>query len=97
MKQPDDPTRAGHILDAAENVQRWIYGMARQDFVANEVVQSAVAYQLQIIGEAASHLSGQFRQALPDIPWQRIIRMRNVLAHGYMRVDVDIVWDVVTE
>jgi len=97
MKQPDDPTRAGHILDAGEKIQQWTRGMSRTAFAANDVVQSADAYQLQIIGEAASHLTEEFRQAQPGIPWRRIIRMRNVLAHGYMHVDVDIVWNTVTE
>ena len=55
MKQPDDPTRAGNILDAAETVQRWIAGKSRADFDADDLIRSAVAYQLQIIGEAAAH------------------------------------------
>jgi uncharacterized protein with HEPN domain len=95
MKQPDDPTRAGHIVDAAEAVLRWTHGRSREDFAADDVLQSAVAYQLQIIGEAAAHLSDEFRQSHNDIPWRKIIAMRNVLAHGYMHVDIDRVWDTV--
>ena len=97
MKQPDDPTRAGHILDAAETIQRWIDGKSRAEFDADEVLQSAVAYQLQIIGEAASRLSAEFRRANPTIPWHDVIGMRHILVHAYERVAMDIVWTVATE
>lgn len=96
MKQPDDPTRAGHILDAAEKVLRWINGKSKTEFDADEVLRSAVAYQLQIIGEAASHLSEQFRRAHPEIPWRDVIGMRHILVHAYRRVASGILWSVAT-
>jgi len=97
MKQPDDQTRAGHIVDAGERILRWTAGKSRADFDADDQLQSAVIYQLQIIGEAASHLSEDFRRAHADIPWRRITGMRHILVHGYMDVDLDIVWDVLTD
>ena len=96
MKQPDDPIRAGHILDAVETVLRWISGKSRAEFDADDVLRSAVTYQLQSIGEAASHLSEQFRDAHPEIPWRDIIGMRNILVHAYRRADPDILWEVAT-
>jgi uncharacterized protein with HEPN domain len=96
MKQPDDPARAGHILDAAEKVLSWIGGKSRAEFDADEVLRSAVAYQLQIIGEAASHLSDEFRLAHPEIPWRDVIGMRNIIVHAYRRVTSSILWSVAT-
>lgn len=97
MKQPDDEIRVGHIVDAGERILRWTEGTSRADFDADDQLQSAVTHQLQIIGEAASHLSENFRRTYPDIPWRRIIGMRHVLVHGYTDVDLDIVWDVLTD
>ena len=59
------------------------------------MVQDATIRNLEIIGEAAKQVSTEFRQAHPDIPWSRMAGMRDVLAHGYMAVDLGIVWDVV--
>jgi uncharacterized protein with HEPN domain len=97
MKQPDDPTRAGHILDAAETVLRWVAGKTQADFDDDDMLRSAVAYQLQIIGEAASHLSDDFRKAHTEIPWRDVIAMRNIIVHAYQRVAPNILWVVATE
>lgn len=61
MKQPEDQIRAGHIVDAAERILRWTEGKPRAAFEADDVLTSGVAYQLAIIGEAASRLSNDFR------------------------------------
>jgi len=50
---------------------------------------------LQIIGEAASRLPEEIRNLAPDIPWDKMIGMRNILVHGYFAIDLDVVWDAV--
>lgn len=50
---------------------------------------------LQIIGEAARALPEDVRALAPEIPWHKIVGMRNVLVHGYFDIDTDIVWDAV--
>ena len=61
------------------------------------MIRSAVAYQPQVIGEAAAHLRDEFRRAHPEIPWRDVIGMRNILVHAYERVAPDILWRVATE
>ena len=51
---------------------------------------------MQVIGEAARHVSPDLQRANPQIPWSRIIAMRHKVVHDYLHVDYDIVWDVVT-
>ena len=53
------------------------------------------SHHLQIIGEAASKLSADLRIAHPEVPWPRIVGMRNVLIHDYLGIDIDIVWAAV--
>jgi uncharacterized protein with HEPN domain len=50
---------------------------------------------LQIIGESASKLPEGVRNLAPDIPWHKIIGMRNILVHDYFAIDLDAVWNTV--
>lgn len=84
-------------MEAADAVGRWIAGRDFVAFAADEQLQAAVTYQIQIIGEAASKLSPEFRAAIPSVPWDSVIGMRHIIVHDYYRIDVDIVWQVATE
>lgn len=50
---------------------------------------------MQIIGEAARALSSDLKDQHPEMPWSKIIGMRNILVHDYFGIDVDVVWAVV--
>jgi uncharacterized protein with HEPN domain len=52
--------------------------------------------RVEIIGEAARHVSEDFRTAHPEIPWRKIVAQRNILAHEYGDIDDEIMWDVAT-
>ncbi len=52
---------------------------------------------IEVVGEAASQISPAFREAHPNIPWPQIIGMRNRLIHAYFDVDLDRVWDTITD
>jgi uncharacterized protein with HEPN domain len=58
--------------------------------------QDAVIRRIEIIGEAAAHLSETTRREIPELPFRRMRGMRNVVAHDYANVDVRIVWEVAT-
>ena len=57
--------------------------------------QSAILYQITIMGEATKRLSREFRAAHPEIPWDDVAGMRDVIAHQYDPIDLDIVWQVI--
>ncbi len=67
------------------------------EYLKDAMLRSAVERQIEIIGEAAGRLSGGFRAAHPEIPWQRIIAQRNVLIHDYGEIDHQRVWKLVME
>ncbi len=54
-------------------------------------------YHIMIIGEAASGLPDEARQAMPTIPWRQIVGMRNELAHAYFKITMQIVERVAAE
>lgn len=87
--------RLYHMIQAGERIFRSIDGITKDDFYANEDKQGNVVRCLEIIGEAANHLSEEILSAHEDIPWHAIVGMRNNLIHGYNEVNYEFVWATV--
>ena len=85
------------ILIAARRAIKYMQGVSRADFEKNEMLQDAVTRPLEIIGEAAGQVSENYREAHADIPWHKMIGMRNRLIHEYFRVNYGAIWDTVQE
>lgn len=83
------------MLLAARKVLEFTRDIAWEQFRTDDLVQNAVMRQIQIIGEAARKVSIECQQDHPDIPWQKIIGMRNKLVHEYFRIIPERVWDVI--
>jgi uncharacterized protein with HEPN domain len=66
-----------------------------ETLATDPVVQAAAQRWIEVLGEAATHISDQLRSAHPEIPWREIIGTRVILAHAYFHVDQDIIGDVV--
>lgn len=90
----DDRVFLLHILEAKARIDSYVEG-GKADFMARSIVQDAVIRNLEIIGEASKRVSEELRAKHQEVPWARMAGMRDVLAHGYMAVDLEIVWDVV--
>jgi uncharacterized protein with HEPN domain len=90
----DDRERLLDILEAIERIGKHTVD-GRQSLERDELIQTWVIYHMQVIGEAARSLSPELHDAHPEIPWPQIIGMRNILAHRYFGIDVDIVWSAV--
>ncbi len=71
-------------------------GKARAEYDADDILRLGLTHIVQVIGEAARKVSIEFQQAHPELPWRQIIGMRHRIVHDYMRVDEDILWQVVT-
>jgi uncharacterized protein with HEPN domain len=86
MKIPQklrDLERFYHIVEAIELIEKYV---ADDKTIADNRTADAIFYRLQIIGEAANHLSDEYKQKFSDIPWRRIIAMRNYLVHEYFAI-----------
>lgn len=92
MRDPKERIR--DILQAIAAIERY-RDRGRAVFEQDEMLQVWFLRHLQVIGEAARALPEEVRQMAPDIPWPKIIGMRNVLVHGYFQIDTDIVWNAV--
>lgn len=84
------------IVDAAHDIEAFCKDISLDEFRGDVKTWSATQYQILVIGEAASRLSESFIAAHPEIPWREIKDMRNLLAHAYDLVRLDIVWQTAT-
>jgi uncharacterized protein with HEPN domain len=83
------------MLGAAEKALTFTEGMSWEQFTADEKTQFAVARALEIVGEAARNVPADFRRQSPEIPWQRVVGMRNILAHNYDGADARVIYDTI--
>ncbi|MGH7256082.1 MAG: HepT-like ribonuclease domain-containing protein [Nitrospirales bacterium] len=93
----DDLVYIGHMLDKAMEALNLAQGKSQADYDRDKTLQLALTFLIQVIGEAARHVSPGFRQLHPEVPWDAIMGMRHKIVHDYMDVDEDIGWDTVTE
>lgn len=94
--QLSDEVRLKHILDAIKNINSFTKGFDEHLFLKNQMVQSAVERQLEIIGEAASKISDEIKDKYPGIEWYKIKAFRNVIAHEYFGLSKIQTWAVVS-
>jgi uncharacterized protein with HEPN domain len=97
MPKKSDAVYIEDMLTYARRAQDRIHGLSRDEFDATVAHQESVAYNLMIVGEAASKLSEETRAKHPTIPWNEITGMRNQIVHGYAETERDTLWETATE
>ena len=99
MNAFDPRTELDEIIDAADPAMSFIEGLSREQFLLDAMAQAAVSMKLVVIGEAVTRLARNrpdFVQAVPELPWRSVTGMRNRIAHGYYSVDMNVVWEAVS-
>ena len=92
----NDLTLLDHILASIRRIREYT-GSRRSIFFASSMVQDAVIRNLQTLAESTQRLSQAAKDAEPSVPWRSIAGFRNVLTHGYLSVDLEVVWSVVAQ
>jgi len=85
------------MIEAAKTLARFVERRGRRDLDSDQMLLFACTHAVLIIGEAASNLSEDLRDAYPTIPWPQIVAMRNRLVHAYFDIDHDVLWRTATE
>lgn len=88
----ESPPYLEHILEAIGLIEQFTLNMTSNDFRNDVKTFNAVIRQLEVIGEASSHLVDEFKKSHPEIPWRIIIATRNKLIHEYWNIDPDTIW-----
>ena len=85
----------GDMIEFCESVLSFTDGMNQAEFVADRRTYHATLHSLQLIGEAATHIPADVRDAHSEIRWREIIGTRNRIVHAYLGIDDDVVWDII--
>lgn len=83
------------VLEFGGYVREFTTGMTFEEFEADKRTQHATLRDLEVVGEAVKRLPSEVLDRYPTVPWRRVARFRDRLAHGYFDLDLSIVWDVV--
>lgn len=83
------------MLEFGEKVLSYTEGMDQAGFVTDTLTYDATLRNLELIGEAATRIPSEVREAHSEIQWRDIIATRNRLAHGYLGIDDDVIWDII--
>jgi len=84
------------MVDCCNKILRFTKDLSFETFIADERTYDAVIRNLEVIGEAITHIPSEVQSGRPDIQWRKIKSLRDILIHEYFGIDQDIVWDVVT-
>ena len=85
------------MIRFAEKVLAYTDGLDQDDFTRDDLIYDATLRNLELIGEAATHIPETVRAANPHVPWRLIVATRNRLIHGYLGIDNDTLWSVVRD
>jgi uncharacterized protein with HEPN domain len=87
--------RINDILERIERVNEYVGALGYNGFLADELTIDAVTYNLEVIGEAASHVPRRVRAKYPDIDWQAVVRLRDLFFSWNPEADRKVAWDVI--
>ncbi len=85
------------MINFATNVLIYTNGLDQATFKSTGLNYDATVRNLELIGEAATHIPEEIRDANPSIPWRLVIATRNRLIHGYLGIDNDTLWSIIVD
>lgn len=97
MTEHNDMAYVRHMLDCIERIQKYTVDMNADSFAVAYQTQDAVMRNIEIIGEAAKHVSTEFQKMRPYVPWSDMAKTRDKLIHHYFQIDITAVWKVVQD
>ena len=89
--------RIDDIIEAIDKIERYTRGIDFDEWQQDEKTADAVIRNIEVIGEASSHLPIEIQEQYKDIPWSMMKGIRNIVAHEYFGIDLEIIWKTVKE
>lgn len=83
------------ILEGIGAIEEYTRGLSGEEFARDRKTFDAVIRNLEVIGEACGNVPEAIREQYPEIPWRKIVGLRNVVIHHYFGVDPDTIWFIV--
>lgn len=91
----DDKFYLSDILEAVKRIEKYTKGLTLGKLKKDDLVVDGVVRNLEIIGEAVKNIPAQVKELHPEIEWKKIAGLRDILAHEYFGIDLDVVWDII--
>ena len=85
------------MIDFGESVLSYTEGLDQGGFVSDRRTYDATLRNIELVGEAATHVPIEVRETNPQIQWRSIIGIRNRVAHGYLGLDDDVIWSIIKD
>ena len=83
------------LIEFCGRILSYTAGLTREEIEQTRIVYDATVRNVELIGEAAKNIPESVRMQIPEVPWQKLIATRNILAHGYFGINNDILWDLI--
>lgn len=91
-----DPELLWDMLAHAREASELAHGMSFEAYMSDARSRRAIERVVQIIGEAASKVSREYRDTHPEVPWIPVIKQRHILVHDYGQILDERIWRVAT-
>lgn len=85
------------ILSSFEKIEKYTEKITYKEFISDDKTVDAVLRNLEIIGEASRNIPEEVKKKFSEIPWKRMIGLRNVISHIYFKVDLEVIWQIITK
>ena len=96
MPFDDVPSRLEDILKATQEMQNFVSGKSFDEYRSDTMLRFAIERCVEIISEASRHIPADLKAAHPEVPWQNVADIGNILRHAYRAIDPHIMWKVAT-
>ena len=85
------------IVECIDDVESFSKGLTRENFLKDELRQSAITRKIEIMGEAVKNIPEDIRRKYPDIEWKKIAATRDILIHAYPGIRPDWIWNIIED
>lgn len=85
------------IEDAMTHVLKFTAGLNPKSFKINRLVVDAVIRNFEVMGEASKNIPGKVKERYPEMPWNKIYQLRNIISHDYFGIDYEVIWNIITK
>ena len=89
--------RLKHILESIDKINSISKDLSHEKFAENWILQDAVIRNLEVIGEASNHIDDELKNEYPEVAWNEIRGLRNIIAHVYFEIDTKQIWNTIQD
>lgn len=97
MKKRSNKLFIKDIITFFDRIEEYTKDFKFEDFIKNQMLIDAVVRNLELIGEASNNISKKIQDKYSQIPWSEMIGLRTIAAHRYFKLDLNIIWDIITK